>query len=117
MALAHETSIHKATQDLHAKVLLFTKNCPREYKHGIARDMSVYCQRVISLIYLTNISRDNNVRITYLLEVLERVHLINSLFKAAVDLKILSPAQFGQLAQLTTSVSKQATAWGKSIST
>jgi len=111
MAHAQDTPIYKDAYDLLVIVMKLTQNFPRNFKNGIARDLSLYSQRIITLIFKINTTNDFNKRLILLDDMREYITLIMLLLRASTDLKLISPTQLGMASEKTVSISKQIQGW------
>ena len=107
MAHAQDTPIYKDAYDLLVIVMKLTQNFPRNFKNGIARDLSLYSQRIITLIFKINTTNDSNKRLILLDDMREYITLIMLLLRASTDLRLISPTQLGMASEKTVSISKQ----------
>ena len=111
MTHAQDTPIYKDAYDLLVIVMKLTQNFPRNFKNGIARDLSLYSQRIITLIFKINTTNDSNKRLILLDDMREYITLIMLLLRASTDLKLISPTQLGMASEKTVSISKQIQGW------
>ncbi len=105
--------VYKSTYDFLLEIFRFSKSFTREYKYTIWQELKSETMKLILSIYRANSSRDDryvlleDARIT-----LETTRLILRLTK---DLKQISLDEFVSLNQKIENISKQLTAWQKSV--
>lgn len=110
MALHTDTEIYKATYDLSKLVTELVAGMPRNYKADFGADLRRDCMTLVKRTYQANTRED---KIPVLQRMREEVEEVNLALRLAVDLRLISPNQYGRAIALTTSVGKQATGWQK----
>jgi len=116
MALHTDLPIYKVAYDLLGLVVHAVRNMPRDMKPALGKRMVDECVKVMTLVFRANVARDKSA---YLVELIERVEVLNLLLRFCVDKKQLSNLsikQYSAAIALTTSIGKQATGWRKASS-
>ena len=110
MARATELPIYREAYELLLKVTAFTQNYPRGYRQGLARDICLTAQAVVSLIFKANCTTNK----LPVLEVLrEHVQILQLQLRLSKDLRLISAGQFGATVAILDIVGKQLTGWLK----
>ncbi|PRF55365.1 four helix bundle protein [Burkholderia multivorans] len=113
MALHTELDIYKVGYQLLGKVTNLVKNMQRDFKRLIGEEIVRESAKVLILVYRANIASN---KAPHLLELIERVQMIEVLLRLSMDMEKISPAQYAEVVKLTRSIGKQATGWRKSAS-
>lgn len=110
MALHTDTEIYKATYDLCKLVTELVANMPRNFKADFGAELRKRCMALVMRTYEANTSEDKPPILRHMRQEVEAVNLS---LRLAVDLKLISRAQYARAIAITTSVAKQATGWQK----
>jgi len=110
MAMADDLPIYRPAYELLTLVTQLTQQYPRGYRQGLARDMCLEAQHLVTTIFQANSARDKVPSIETLREKLNTLRLQLRLSK---DLRLISPGKFGATVVLTDAVGKQAAGWLK----
>ncbi len=110
MALHTDTAIYKATFELAKLVTKLVANMPRNYKPTFGSDFQRQCLGLVMRVYQANTEED---RSGILRKMREEVEAANLSARLAVDLRLISHAQYGQIVEQLSSIGKQATGWLK----
>lgn len=110
MALHTDTEIYKATYDLCKLVTELVANMQRNYKADFGAELRKRCMALVMRTYEANTSDDKP---PILRRMRQEVEAVNLALRLAVDIKQISPKQYGRAIALTQSVAKQATGWQK----
>jgi hypothetical protein len=108
MARATELPIYRVAYDLLQLVTKLTSQFPRHYRQGLAREICAEAQAVVIHIFRANCTTEKTPIIERLREKLETLRLM---LRLSVDLRLISPGQFGTTVELTDAVGKQANGW------
>ena len=111
MSKAQELPIYKAAYDLLVTITKQTENFPKNFKYGIAKDISHSAQNVVTLIFKANCTHDDATKILFLEQIRDEVQLIGLLLTLFTDLHLISPRQFGNLSLSLTEIGKQNQGW------
>ncbi len=115
MKLASRTKIYIDCRALLDEILNITVNFPKSYKYTIGTKMQEYAVEALNDISGTYINKSLEVRIEYLTNFQTRFETLKTLIRIAGERKWISLKKFGALAELTSSIGKQSTAWKKSL--
>ena len=110
MARASDLPIYRDTYQLLLLVTKLTQGYPRGYRQGLARDVCLEAQALVTLVFQANCTTEKAPIIERLRERLQTMQLHMRLSK---DLRLISAGQFGATAVLLESVGKQASGWLK----
>lgn len=108
MAMHTDLSIYKVAFDLLSFSTDITRNIPRDLKQGLAAKVREECIAILMLIARANAARDKAV---HLVELLERVHVVEFLLRLFKEKRFISIPQHADAIELTASIGKQANAW------
>jgi len=108
MAMHTELSIYKIAYDLLLLSTTITRNIPRDLKPYIGKEVMQECIAVLMLVARANAAADKS---PHLVDLLERVHVIELLMRTLKDLRFISVPQFSASMLLTDSIGKQAAGW------
>lgn len=111
MAQYKHLPIYKGTYDLLLRVMLATKDFPREHKYTLGQKLRDEVLELILFIYRANGATDRAAHIT---AIIERVQLIEVMIRLAHDMRVLSRGQYVGLVEMTDSLARQAQGWLKS---
>ena len=111
MALHDQLPIYKVAYDLLGLITQARRDMPRDVKQDFGKALSKECVQIVVLIFRANVARD---KAAHLLELVERVEVVNLLIRLSRDLRFVSTKQYAAAVALTASIGKQATAWRKS---
>jgi hypothetical protein len=113
MALHSDLPIYKVTYDLLGLIVQVARNMPRDVKQQLGGDLRGECVRIVVLIFRANVARD---KAPHLLELVERVQVVQLLVRLAHDLRFIPQKQYAAAIALTDQVGKQANGWRRSVS-
>lgn len=108
MALHTDTAIYKATYQLCQLVMQLVANMPRNYKADFGAELRKRCMGLVMRTYEANTSLDKS---PILRKMRQEVEAVNLSLRLAVDLRLISPGQYGKAITITESIGKQATGW------
>lgn len=111
MAQYQHLPIYKGTYDLLLRVVVATKDFPREYKYTLGQKLRDEVLELIVFIYRANSVADRSLHIAV---IVERVQLVEVMLRLAHDLRVLSRGHYAGLAEMTDSLARQAQGWLKS---
>ena len=111
MAQYKHLPIYKGTYDLLMRIMLATKDFPREHKYTLGQKLRDEVLDLILFIYRANSAADRTMHIT---AIIERLQLIEVMIRLAHDLRVLSRGHYAGLAEMTDSLARQAQGWLKS---
>ena len=108
MALHTELDVYKTGYDLLKKVTATVKNMERSLKRLIGEDIVDETKKLLILVYRANVADD---KVPHLSLLIERVKLVELLFRLAWDSNEISDRQYYAVIRLTESIGKQAVRW------
>ncbi|MDD2324401.1 MAG: four helix bundle protein [Alphaproteobacteria bacterium] len=111
MAQYKHLPIYKAAYDLLLRLMMATKDFPRDYKYTLGEKMRDEVLELILFIYRANSAADRTAHIT---EILERIQLVEVMLRMAHDLRVLPRGKYAGLVEMTDSLARQAQGWLKS---
>ena len=98
MARYTHLPIYKLTYDLLLRIMVATKDFPRDYKYTLGQKMKDEVVELVVLIYRAN-SQEN--RPSHIINILERIQVVQLLVRLAHDMRILSRGHYVGLAEMT----------------
>lgn len=111
MARYQHLAVYKTTYDLLLELMHITKNYPREFRYTLGEKIQNNILEVLVDIYRANSAKDKK---DFILDILERITIINVLLRVSFDLKILSTEKYTDFIEKTGSISMQSQGWLKS---
>ncbi len=111
MAQYQHLPIYKLTYDLLLRVMVATKEFPREYKYTLGQQMK---DEVMGLIVFISRANSTPDRVALITTILERVQLIQVMMRLAHDLRVLARGHYVGMVEMTDSLARQAQGWLKS---
>ena len=111
MAQYQHLPIYKLTYDLLLRIMVATKDFPKEYKYTLGQKLKDEVIELVVLIYRAN-GQDN--RPQHIQLILERIQVIQLLVRLAHDMRILPRGHYVGLAEMTDKLGRQAQGWLKS---
>jgi hypothetical protein len=111
MAQYKHLPIYKGTYDLLMRIMMATKDFPRDYKYTLGQKMRDEVLALILFIYRANSAEDRTAHIT---EIVERIQLVEIMLRMSHDLRVLPRGQYAGLVEMTDSLARQAQGWLKS---
>ncbi|NOT79324.1 MAG: four helix bundle protein [Bacteriovoracaceae bacterium] len=111
MAQYKHLPIYRLTYELLQRIVVATKDYPREFKFTLGQKMKDESIELIVLIYRANSSDDKKSHID---AILERLQVVELLVRLSHDMRILPTKSYASIVEMTESLSKQASGWRKS---
>jgi len=111
MAQYKHLPIYKGSYDLLMRIMVATKDFPREYKYTLGQKLRDEVLELILFIYRANSTLDRTAHIT---AILERLQLVEVMIRLSHDMRVLSRGHYAGLAEMTDSLARQAQGWLKS---
>ena len=111
MAQYKHLPIYKGTYDLLLRIMIATKDFPREYKYTLGQKLRDEVLDLILFIYRANCATDRTLSIT---AIIERLQLVEVMVRLSHDMRVLSHGHYAGLVEMTDSVARQAQGWLKS---
>ncbi|SDR37101.1 hypothetical protein SAMN05443245_5184 [Paraburkholderia fungorum] len=111
MAIHTSLPIYKVAYDLLDVVTDLVKNMQRDFKRSIGEKINLECIEITVLVFRANVAQD---KAPHLMELLERLEVINLLVRLAMDKRLISKKAYAAAVELTTSIGKQANGWRNS---
>ncbi|OXI42445.1 four helix bundle protein [Burkholderia aenigmatica] len=108
MSLHTELDVYKTGYDLLTKVTSMVKNMERSFKRLIGEEIVDETKKLLLLVYRANVADDKVPHISMLIE---RVKLVEMLFRLSWDMKEITDRQYWAVIRLTESIAKQAVKW------
>lgn len=110
MAAADNLPIYKVAYDLFGLTVNAVRNMPRDVKQLVGSRIAEEVMEIVTLIFRANEAAEKK---PHLDELLERLEVINLLFRLARDTRLISTKQYAAATKLTDQVGKQAGGWRK----
>jgi hypothetical protein len=110
MAQYQHLPIYKLTYDILQRIMVATKNFPREYKYTLGQKLKDEVVDLVILIYKANTAKD---KVEHIEIILERVQLVQLLIRLCHDMRILQRKHYVDLVEKTDSLARQAQGWLK----
>ncbi|MDD3288697.1 MAG: four helix bundle protein [Alphaproteobacteria bacterium] len=111
MAQYKHLPIYKGTYDLLLRVMVATKDFPREYKYTLGQKLKDEVMDLVLYIYRANNAPDKAV---YIGTILERIQIIEVMLRLSHDMHVLTRGHYAGMAEMTDSLARQAQGWLKS---
>ncbi len=111
MATHTQLPIYKVAYDLLDVVTDLVKNMQRDFKRSIGDKIASECIEITVLVFRANVAQDKG---PHLLELLERLQVIELMVRLAMDKRLISKPAYAKAVELTTSIGKQANGWRRS---
>ena len=109
----HDLPIYKVAYDLLGVVTNVRRNMPRDVKQDLGKAISKECVQIVVLIFRANVARD---KASHLVELIERLEVVNLLIRLSRDLRFISTKHYGAAIALTGSIGRQANGWRRAAS-
>jgi hypothetical protein len=113
MARYQHLPIYKLSYELLGRVMLVTKDFPRDHKYTLGQKLRDEIISVIVFIYRANSSEQ---KVSVINEILERILVVELLIRLSRDMRILTIKHYAGLVEMTESLARQAEGWKKSAS-
>lgn len=114
MAIYENLPVYKQSYDLLIEVYEMSKNMSRDYRFTIGEEIKKRVMDLMVCIYHAN-SSTNEDKVTHLKKAREYVVEIKLYIRLLSDLKQISIKKQAVLTEKIESISKQLTAWAKSV--
>jgi len=111
MARYEHLPIYKQTYDMMLLVMQATKTFPREYKYTIGQNLKDELIEMVVSIYRANSALD---KVNHIQGILDRIQVVHVLIRVAHDMRIMQRKHYARLAEMTDSLSRQASGWIRS---
>lgn len=111
MAISSTLPIYKETYQLSLLATEITRHMPRDLRRDLGGKIREECFKLVLRIYRANTAAN---KVPDLSKLLERLEVVNLLFRLSRDLRAISIAQYARAIELTGSIGKQANGWRKS---
>ena len=108
MAIHTTLAIYKTTYDLLDVVTDLAKNMNRDFKRSIGEKISTECIEITILVFRANVAQ---VKEPHLVELLERLQVIELMLRLAMDKRLISKGNYAKAVEFSTSIGKQANGW------
>jgi hypothetical protein len=112
MATHTHLPIYKVAYDLLDVVTDLVKNMQRDFKRSIGEKINAECIEITVLVFRANVAQDKS---PHLMELLERIQVIELLVRLAMDKRLISRTSYAKAIELSTSIGKQANGWKRSV--
>ena len=113
MATHTSLPIYKVAYDLLDVITDLVKNMQRDHKRNLGDKLTTECIDITVLVFRANVAQD---KAPHLLELLERLQVIELMIRLAMDKRLISRPGYAKAVELTTSIGKQANGWRRSAS-
>src|SRR5260221_861401 len=107
MAIHSTLDIYKVTYQLSLLVAEATRNFPRDQR-DMGKKIREECLELVVLIYRANSATN---KVPHLNQLLERLQVMELMFRLSKDLRLLSLSKYARAIELTASIGKQGTGW------
>ncbi len=114
MAIYDNLPVYKKSYDLLLEIYGMSKNMSRDYRYTLGEELKKCIMKLMVCIYHANGSVGDEKR-AHLKRAREYVVEIKLYIRLLHDLKQISMKKWLYLIEITESVSKQVTAWAKSV--
>lgn len=110
MAQYQHLPIYRLTYELLQRVMVVSKDFPREYKFTLGQKIKDEVIEMVLLIYRANSSENKQ---THIESLLERLQVIELLLRLCHDMKLIPMKSYSLVVEMTASIAKQAHGWKK----
>lgn len=114
MAIYENLPVYKQAYDLLIDIYGMSKNMARDYRYTIGEEVKKKVMDMMVCIYHANRSMGDD-KLKYLKKSREYIVEIKLYIRLLIDLKQISIKKLAELTEKTESVSKQLSAWEKSV--
>ena len=111
MAQYRHIPIYRLTYELLQRVMVVSKDFPREYKFTLVQKIKDEVIEMVVLIYHANSSEN---KISHIENLLERLQVVELLLRLCHDMKLIHMKSYSSVVEMTESIAKQAQGWKKS---
>lgn len=111
MAQYRHLPIYRLTYELLQRVMVVSKDFPREYKFTMGQKIKDEVIEMVLLIYRANSSEN---KLSHIEILLERLQVIELLLRLCHDMKLIPMKSYSSVVEMTESIAKQAQGWKKS---
>jgi len=113
MARYEHLPIYKKTYDISLRVMMATRNFPRDYKILLGQKLRDEITDIVTEIYCANNAeyKEEHIR-----EIMKRIQAFYFHLRVAHGLKILPNDHYSAISKMTDDLSRQAQGWLKSAS-
>ena len=112
MANYDQLPVYKATYDLLIHIFHVGQHWRRDLRHTLGENLKQEVLAILQIIYQANATTD---KLPYLARARVMIVKVKVMIRIAKDLKLLKVKEFALFVQQTESVSKQLTAWERSV--
>ena len=110
MAQYRHLPIYRLTYELLQRVMVVSRDFPREYKFTLGQKIKDEVIEMVLLIYRANSTEDKIYHIEILLE---RLQVVELLLRLCHDMKLIPLKSYSSVVEMTESIAKQAQGWKK----
>lgn len=114
MALYSELPVYKVTYELLREVVMLTRNVSKDYRYTLCGDLREKLMGIMIQVYRANRTTEKRQHIA---EARELVVESRIYMRLLADFRQISAMQYASLADKSELISKQLTAWEKSVTT
>ena len=111
MAQYQHLPIYKQTYDVLLRVMVATRDFPREYKFTLGQQLKDELIELVVMIYRANSAESKKQHIE---SILERIQAIQLLTRLSHDMRVLARRHYAALSEMTDNLGRQAQGWLKS---
>ncbi|RKE36683.1 hypothetical protein B0G76_2885 [Paraburkholderia sp. BL23I1N1] len=108
MAIHTQLPIYKVAYDMLDVVTDLVKNMQRDFKRSIGEKINTECIEITVLVFRANVAENKE---PHLMELLERLQVIELLVRLAMDKRLISKPAYAKTIEFSTSIGKQANGW------
>lgn len=112
MATYDNLPVYKVSYDLLNKTFLIVRDYNREYKYTLWESIK---KEIIDLIISIYRANSHVQKQAYLEDARGHIEVVRLLFRLSKDLRLVDLKEFIEVNQMIESISKQLTAWWKSV--
>ncbi|WGS53527.1 four helix bundle protein [Paraburkholderia sp. D15] len=113
MAIHTQLPIYKVAYEMLDVVSDLVANVPRKFKRSIGEKIDAECIEIAVLVFRANVATNKE---PHLVELLERLQVIELLLRLATDKRLISRGGYAKAIDLSTSIGKQANGWRRAAS-
>ena len=106
--------IYRVTYELATHVTRVTQHMPKHLRPTLATRIQGEAFDLVIYVYRAQAARDRNERRQHIERIIEGIQVLELTLRLCMDMRLISPKQHAQAAELTQAVGRQAGGWKKS---
>lgn len=107
-----ELPIYKTTYDLYLRAMIAIKNFPKSYRYNLGDRLQNELIELLSFVINAQVVKSD--RAIFLGKIIEKIQVIELLFRTCKDLQLINVKRFSETVELSDNILRQARGWLKS---